>query len=258
MAALLNGVVRSTVSGGEAIVHLTTTRRGELRLRILNPEQLDPSKNSELEGGDRIISGKRYDASGRLLGYFIFPQQPDLITSMAWAPIYVPAEDVCHIYEAKLPGQVRGVSWLAPVLTTIMQIDNLQDALLARANTAALFGGFITDPSGTSGLTGDGTSDPAQLSLEPGVLRELPPDATITFPAMPTNEGTTELLRHLMRVTASGVGLPYETMTGDFSTATYSSTKAGIENFKRRCISIRETLIIAKLLRPGLSALRDP
>ena len=106
LAALLNGVVRSTVSAGEAIVHLTTTQRGELRLRLLNPEQLDPSRNRELENMDRVVSGKKYDANGRLLGYYIFPQQPDLITSMAWSPVFVDAADVAHVFEARLPGQV--------------------------------------------------------------------------------------------------------------------------------------------------------
>ena len=82
-------------------------------------------------------------------------------------------------------------------------------------------------------------------------MRVLPPDCTITFPNMPDNAGAPELLRHLLRVIAAGVGLPYETMTGDFSTATYSSTKAGIEGFKRRCIvALRRNLIIARLMRP--------
>jgi len=31
-----------------------------------------------------------------------------------------------HIFEQKVVGQVRGTSWLASVLTTILQIDQLQ------------------------------------------------------------------------------------------------------------------------------------
>ena len=36
------------------------------------------------------------------------------------------------------PGQVRGVSWLAPILLTVNEFDQLQDALLVGAKIAAI------------------------------------------------------------------------------------------------------------------------
>lgn len=249
LCGFLSSAVRSIVSSGEAIVHLVTTPRGELRLRLLNSEQLDPARTRELENMTRIIAGVEFDASGKIVAYHIYPQQPDLYVNMLWAPIRVPAEDVCHCFESRTPGQVRGVSWLAPVLTTIHQLDSLQDALLARARTSALFGGFIVDPSGTSGL-GDGTLDPQSISMEPGALRVLPADASISFPDTPTAEGMPELMKHLLRAVASGCGLPYALLSGDLSDSNYSSARLGLEAFKRRCVALRETLLIGKLLRP--------
>jgi lambda family phage portal protein len=243
--------VRSLVSSGELLDHMVTTRHGELRLHLLNPEQLDPALTREIENLQRIISGVEFDLGGRVTGYHVFPRQADLIVaSQPWAPTRLPREDVCHVFEVRTPGQVRGSSWLSSVLTTILQIDQLQDALLARANTASLFGALITDPSGTSGL-GGGSSDPQELSLEPGVIRLLPPDCTVSFPTVPDADGTSELLKHMLRQVAVGAGgLCYELMTGDMGEATYSSTKVSIEAFKRRCKTIRETLLIARLLRP--------
>ena len=206
----------------------------------------------EVENMQRIIAGVEFDAAGRRVGYHVFPRQADqIVATMQWAPIRLPAEDVLHVFEPKVPGQVRGSSWLAPVLTTILQIDQLQDALLARANTAALFGGFVTDPSGTSGL-GEGARDPAQLSLEPGVLRVLPADATISFAPVLDTVGVPDLLRHLLRSIAAGTGLPYELLTGDLSNTNYSSAKLGLEAFKRRCKAIRETLLVARWRSPRL------
>jgi lambda family phage portal protein len=136
------------------------------------------------------------------------------------------------------------------VLTTILQIDQLQDALLARANTAALFGAFVVDPSSSSGFA-SGSHDPVEQDWEPGIIKVLPPDATVSFPQVPDADGTSELLKHMLRQVAVGAaGLCYELLTGDMSEATYSSTKVSIEAFKRRCKSIRETLLIARLLRP--------
>jgi lambda family phage portal protein len=243
--------VRSLVAAGELLDQFVTTRYGELRLHLLSPEQLDPALTREIENLQRIISGVEFDVGGRVVGYHVFPRQADLIvTTQQWAPIRLPREDVCHVFEPKVPGQVRGQSWLSPVLTTILQIDQLQDNLLQRAATASLFGAFVVDPSGQSGF-GAGSSDPQQLSLEPGVLRVLPPDCTISFPQVPDVDGCDQLLRHMLRQVAVGAGgLCYELVTGDMSTATYSSTKVAVESFKRRVKTIRETLLIARLLRP--------
>lgn len=249
LAGFLSSAVRSIVSSGEAVIQLVTTERGELRLRLLNSEQLDAARTRELEDMTKIVAGVEFSPRGKIVAYHVYETQPDLFVSMQWAPIRIPAEDLLHVFEAVVPGQVRGVSWYAPVLTTILQIDQLQDALLARANTAALFGGFVSDPSNTSGLA-DGTRDPAQLSLEPGVLRILPPDCSITFPTMPDSGNAPDLLKHLLRSVAAGSGLPFELLTGDLSNTNYSSAKLGLESFKRRCIALRESLIVARLLRP--------
>src|SRR5262249_7273597 len=128
--------------------------------------------------------------------------------------------------------------------------DQLQDSLLARANCAALFGAFVVDPSNSSGFA-DGTRDPVVQDWEPGIIKILPADATVSFPTVPDSSGTSELLKHMLRQVAVGAGgLCYELMTGDMSEATYSSTKVSIESFKRRVKTLRETLLIARLLRP--------
>jgi lambda family phage portal protein len=252
LAGFLVTHVRSMVASGEGLTQMVMTARGgELRLSLLSPEQLDAALTREIEGLARIIAGVEFSLAGRRTAYHVFPKQADLIVSTrAWAPLRIPAEDILHCFEVRTPGQVRGQSWLSPVLTTILQIDALQDSLLARANTGALFGGWVTDPSGGSGL-GSGSRDPQELSLEPGVLRLLPPDASIVFPQVPDVEGSGELLKALLRQVAAGAGgLSYELLTGDMSEATYSSTKVSIEAFKRRVKTIRKTLLIARLLRP--------
>src|SRR5262249_20762730 len=164
-------------------------------------------------------------------------------------PVRIPADDVVHAFEQRTPGQVRGISWLAPVLTRLQELDRLEDALLARANVAALFAGFVTDPEGTSGF-GEGKIDPQNLSLEPGVIRLLPSTASITFPNMPDAADMPDVLRHLLRQVAAGVGLPYELLAGDLSQVNYSSAKLGLEAFKRRVTAIRTSIWNAGVLQP--------
>jgi lambda family phage portal protein len=246
---MLSGLTRSMVTNGEGLIHLVTSPRGELRLRLLSPEQLDPAMTREVENMARIISGVEFDASGRRIAYHVFPSQPDLVASVVTTPVRIPAEDVVHTFEQKTPGQVRGISWLTPVLTRLQELDKLEDALLARASVAALFAGFVTDPEGASGF-GTGKIDPQEMSLEPGIIRVLPPAATINFPNMPDFADAPDVLAHVLRQIASGVGLPPFLLDGNYGAINYSSGKLGLETFKRRVTAIRASILNARVLQP--------
>lgn len=249
LLGLLMGAARSLVISGEALIHLSATDRGELRPRLLSPEQLASHLTMEVDGGRRILSGVELNAAGDVIAFYILPQPPDIGFPTTFEPVRIPAADMLHLFEPRTPGAVRGTSWFAPVQTRLHELDRLEDALVARANTAALFGGFISDPEGTSGF-GSGKIDPQELSLEPGVMRVLPPAATVSFPDVPDSGDAATLIRHLLRSVASGVGLPYELLSGDLSQVNYSSAKLGLEAFKRRVAALRASLFTARLLEP--------
>jgi hypothetical protein len=61
LGGLLSGFMRSIIISGEGLLHFVTTPRGELRLRLLSPEQLDPARTRELENIDRIIAGVEFE-----------------------------------------------------------------------------------------------------------------------------------------------------------------------------------------------------
>jgi capsid protein len=63
---------------------------------------------------------------------------------MIGPPVRVDSNDICHVYEPRHAGQVRGISWLTPVATRLLELDRLEDSLLARMRVAALFAGFIS------------------------------------------------------------------------------------------------------------------
>jgi lambda family phage portal protein len=250
LAELLRRVMRGTVGNGEAFVRMITGGDGRLCLQLLNPEQVAPWLHQELPDGGRIIAGVEVGPDGEVRAYHILPQNPDAwLATVFLAPVRVDAADVLHIFDPRHAGQVRGLSWLTPVATRILQLDQLEDAMLARAKVAALFAGFISDPDGTSGF-GEGTRDPQEMSLEPGVLRVLPPSATVNFPAMPDSGETPAFLKHLLRSIAAGVGLPYEILASDLSDTNYSSAKLGMETFRNRCKALRASMLTTRLLLP--------
>jgi lambda family phage portal protein len=253
LTELLARVVRSWVISGEAFAHMTVDATGALRLRLLSPEQVDPTVNRDLDGGGRIVAGVEMDPAGRRVAYWILPDNPTMPFVNMRDPVRVPADDILHVFEPTFPGQVRGISKLAPIATAIIETSKLQDALLARANVAALFGAFVSDPEGTSGFATQGTPTApgrAELSLEPGTVRILPPGCTITFPNMPDAAGAPDLLRAMIRSIAAGGSIPYELISGDLSMVNYSSARLGLHQFQRRVKALQRSLITARLLEP--------
>ena len=51
----------------------------------------------------------------------------------------VPAAFVLHIFEPLRAGQIRGVTGFAPVLVSLIEIDQYNDAARGRKKTAAMF-----------------------------------------------------------------------------------------------------------------------
>lgn len=240
---------RSRFGSGEGLAIMRTDRGGRLRVQHLPAEQLDRTVNRDLPDGGRIIAGVETSASDEVVRYHVLPDAPDLAFSTIGPAQPVPADDVIHVYDRKFPGLRRGISELAPVLPRLHELEKFQDALMARANTAALFGAFVTDASG--GAFGDATRPPdSELSLEPGAMRILPPGASVVFPNMPDNADAPALLRYMQRDICAGVGIPYELATGDLSATNYSSAKLGLESYKRRIKALRASLLVPRMFEP--------
>jgi lambda family phage portal protein len=173
---------RGLVVDGEAFIHLLTGPDGGLRVRLLAADQIDFSLTRELSDGGRIINGIEFSADGRRVAYHVLQNIGPLNLSVA-PPIRVPADDICHVFKPLFAGQVRGIPWAAPILLTLNEIDQLGDALLVAAKTAAMFAGFIKDMNSVGSIPFDGTQQGSILTggLEPGTLKILPSGFDISF-----------------------------------------------------------------------------
>lgn len=245
-------LVRSVVVHGEAFALLTVGSGIHLRPLILSTAQVDASLSRPLDNGGRIEQGIELDASGEVVAYHVLHEPP----GTGFAPYEtrrITASDMLHVFLQLEPGQLRGLSWLAPVLLKLSDRDQLADALLMQAKTAAMLTGYIRDPEGGAagfGETGD-ASGAIDVSLEPGAMRILPPGAEVTFSSPP--QGLSQAVDYLAaidREIAAGTGLPYEALTGDLGRANYSSARVGLLDFRRRAEALQRHLIEAQFLRP--------
>ncbi|MFZ5964727.1 phage portal protein [Thalassococcus sp. BH17M4-6] len=243
---------RALVRDGEAFLRIQITASGEIKLKPIPSEQVDPSLSRDLGGGARIVAGVEFDAEDEIVAYHILPEAPGTPFVTYGAAIRVPARDVLHIFDPIFPGQVRGLSWFAPVLLKLRDRDEASDALLMQLKTASLITGYVRDPDGSfAGFEGQEEGSAINVALEPGAMRILPPGADVTFSH--PGQGLTQaadFLRAQDREIAAGVGLTFEALTGDLTQTNYSSARVGLLEFRRRAEMLQRQLIEGQLLRP--------
>lgn len=241
-----------------------------LRLQLLEPDHIDLARSSLLTttGSARIVQGVEFDADGRRLAYWLFPDHPgDGFAGFGRLTAQrVAAEDVHHVFVARRPGQVHGVPHLAPVMLKLRDLDDYEEAELVRKKIEACFAAFVTqseDPEADGAArvvassrseteeTADGGSEAKRIeTLEPGMIEYLRPGEKIEFSAPAASSDYVEYVRANQRIVALGAGVPYELLTGDLSQVNYSSIRAGLLEFRRRIERLRWQTLTPLLLSP--------
>lgn len=239
-------IARALVEDGESFVMLRAEDDG-FRVLVIPAEQVDESMTRDIDSGGYIVQGVEFDASGRRVAYWVLPHRPTQMFANYAQPVRVDAADVLHVMAPIAPGQVRGVSWLAPIILPANELDQLTDALLVGAKVAAMHAAFLVDQNG-SGEPFDG--DLSDVSLEPGTVRRLPNGFDIRFNSPQAAQQTSEFVKHSLRGLAAGLGLPSHLLDGDLSGANYSSLRAGLIPFRARVEQVQYGVLVPQLLRP--------
>ncbi len=247
---------RAMIESGESFARLRVTPDTgaiPLRIELLDREQVPTDLHREIGGGARIRAGIELDPAGRRVAYRVLTSRPGdpLGASFRMDPLRVPAADCIHLFKPLAAGQLRGITWLAPALLRLHELDQFEDAALVKAKVAALFTGFITDPDGTvGGLTGTNTSGVLTVGMEPGSLIPLPPGADIRFSTPAEHDAYAPFVKNHLRAVAAGMGLPYELVSGDLEGVTYSSIRAGLIEFRRRVEQLQHNIVVHQFCRP--------
>lgn len=260
---------RAMLEGGECLVRLRYRRSEDglpvgLQLQLLEPEHLPTTLNQELPSGNVIRAGIEFDRLGRRAAYHLYRSHPGdgslapMSGNGGWVggldTVRVPASEIVHLFRPLRPGQIRGEPWLARALVKLNELDQYDDAELVRKKTAAMFAGFITRLSPEDNLMGEGLADAngaAMAGLEPGTMQILEPGEDVKF-SQPADVGASyaEFLRMQFRAVAAAMGITYEMLTGDLTQVNYSSIRAGLLEFRRRCEAIQHNVIVHQLCRP--------
>jgi len=260
---------RAMLEGGECLIRLRPRRPEDgltvpLQLQLLEPEHLPITLNQDLPSGNQVRAGIEFDALGRRVAYHLYRSHPEdgrlapMSGQGGLETVRIDAREVLHLFRPLRPGQIRGEPWLARALVKLNELDQYDDAELVRKKTAAMFAGFVTRQSPEDALLGEGPADSegvALAGLEPGTLQILEPGEDIKF-SDPADVGGSyaEFLRTQFRAVAAAMGVTYEQLTGDLSGVNYSSIRAGLLEFRRRCEMLQHAVLVHQLCRPVRAA----
>ncbi|MEC5383399.1 phage portal protein [Aurantimonas sp. C2-6-R+9] len=244
-------IARGLVVDGEAFVQPLDFGDG-VRLRLIPPELIDESMTRELGNGSVIVQGVEFDTDGRRVAYHVLPHRPHDQFATYAPPVRIDASEILHVMKPLAAGQVRGASWLAPIILPASELDQLLDALLVGAKVAAMHAGFLVDQNGVGGEVFDGTGEGGILEtgLEPGTLKRLPTGVDVKFSTPQQAQQTTEFVKAQLRQLAAGLGLPTHFVDGDLTGANYSSLRAGLLPFRQRVEQIQYGTFVPQFLTP--------
>lgn len=217
--------VRMVFIDGEVFVRFNTATDGSLRLQLLPAEFIDTTITR-----DNVVAGVEFDEVGRRTAFYIFEWHPGNLLRLPKSN-RVSTTEVLHIFRPVIPGQVRGVSALLPIMQKLNDLDQFDRATLVKQKTGALLTGFITTPNDNplgAAKADDGTWT---ASLEPGTIQRLSPGESLEFSDPPDTGGYSDYAKTQLQLIASGLGLPYNILSGDLSDTSYSSARVGLIEF---------------------------
>jgi lambda family phage portal protein len=252
--------VREMVESGDVFARRRMRRAEDgllvpLQIQLNEADHLDESKIDGRPDGSRTVRGIEYDAIGRRLAYWLFPDHPgDIAISLSRSvtSVRIPADGVVHLF-LRDRVQQRGVPWGSPVMRALRDLDDWTNSELVRKKTEACLVGIVTAADdadqGVTPAVVDADGKTIE-QFEPGLIAYARGGKDIKFNQPAATAGISEWLRAQLHIIAAGFRLPYELLTGDLSQVNYSSIRAGIVEFRRLVSAIQWQVVIPIFCQP--------
>jgi lambda family phage portal protein len=267
-AGLQKLVMTTVVGDGEVLVRRRMRRVEDgwpipMQLQVLEPDYLDTLKDASLPGGGEIVNGVEFNGFGQRVAYWLYPKHPGAIrgvvgtSSILSGSRRVPATEILHIFKVKRAGQVRGVTWFAPVILRFRDFDEFEDATLMKQKIAACLAVITSDVDGTGSALGaagtatktDGTTQEIDL-LSPGAILNLPPGRNVQVVQPPQVREYADYCEVNLRSIATGLGVTYEDLTGDYTDLPFSAARMSRLRHGKRVVDWRWRMLVPRFCDP--------
>lgn len=268
--SLQTKAVEALFESGEVLLKRRWRQSGDvgrpipLQIQLLESDFLDHNA-ADLTGAKNIVQGVEFNASGDRSGYWLFREHPgETFRSVRPGQLWgtselVRASEVSHVYEPERPGMVRGVPRLASVMLRMRDLDDYEDAEITRQKVAACVAGFIkTSDTAVTPLAKTVTRDGVNITmLEPGTVSYLQQGQDIAFSDPKLSSSYSDYKYAIVRDLATGIGIPYELLSADFSRSNYSSSRIGLVAFQQLILQMQWNVVIPLICEPMFRWFRE-
>jgi lambda family phage portal protein len=190
-------------------------------LQRIRPDQLALEYSFQMHNGDNVYNGVHVDSYGRAKGYWFYTVQ---LATGIWSgeKIYVPADEIVHIYDEDYEGQTRGFPLVACVLRAIKMLNGYDEAELIKARLQAMNGGTWVQQDGAVDV--DNIADPDDEDTRSQMMQTREPGEDRIAPAgwtykqdVPTAPNSVYPPYHMemIRRIAGGLETAYHTLAND-------------------------------------------
>lgn len=278
MAAQQTQMIRGWLESGESFAVLrtrpsTAKRKVPLVVQVLESDYCPRLTTDSWPGlplGSYIVQGIEFDADGERQAFWFYKTHPgegfDMRSPVAGEIVRIPADQVCHVFEAKRGGQVRGTTMLDSILVRLRNSGDFEDVVLDRQKLANLFTMIITRALPPESADIDYDSDTglpkwydaegnSVATLQAGMSQELAPGEDVKF-SNPPEAGTmySEYLRTTHLGTSAGVSMPYELFSGDIKNVSDRTLRVLIQEYRRFAEQRQWQIIIPMFCQPVIEA----
>ena len=262
-------VVRGMIESGDGIVQRVGVGRNHkgpvpLELKVIETDQIDSSRAWARREDGSAVQGIGFDRNGKRSHYWLFDEHPgnawiDPLGSTVSRP--VPVKDIAHAYELQRVA-VRGVPWGSPVITSLYNLGTYEEAEIIRKKIESCLVGVLVGAEDDDGIgieLDDKERKPPGVydadgfvveKFEPGMFAVAKGGKDIKFNS-PAATGSYEAYKKSqLHTIAAGFRVPYALLSGDLSQVNYSSSKIGMEAFKRLVSSVQWKIVIPMICQP--------
>ena len=245
--------LKSLVESGEVFIRIVKKPFGKskvpLALEILEADQLDDDYTGpSTVKNNRWRMGVELDEWFRPITYAFLTEHPGdtpfPIQDKMRRHMLLPADEVIHLYISERPGQTRGVPMMATAIQPLHHLAGFQESSVIRARASSALMGFITSPEGELDPGGEVYEGDRVTEFSPGMFHYLQNGQQISIPDMDSPSGEFEpFMRSMLRSMASGIGVSYESLSRDYSTSNYSSSRLALIEDRAQFRTLQNYLI---------------
>lgn len=247
-------VYRHRKIDGELFVIFTADTYHPFKLQLVEADQIDETIDGDMKNGNHAIRGIEFNRFGRAVAFHFHDVHPGSL-GIGKKTIRISSDRVLHVYSPNRITETRGICSFVSSIMSLYDQNELSDQILLLHRVAAAYGIFIESETAAEDLAALSSqklrsSGEKIQYIDPASVNYLQDGQKVSSakPEMPST-AFADFNKSYLRKGGKGIGLSYETFTGDLSGANFSSLKAG-QNSERAIFRMESDSIIRKFIRP--------